>query len=64
VFWLSIIGTRGATGKKTINASTNFAKFFDEEEPEVVQLEHGEEFTEEEESKLDQLEDEVKHDVT
>jgi hypothetical protein len=27
---MSIIGTRGATGKKTVNASTNFAKFFDE----------------------------------
>jgi hypothetical protein len=59
-FWQSIIGTRGATGKKTVNASTQFANLFDEVEPEVVQLEHGEDFTEEEESKLDQLESQVK----
>ena len=59
-FWMSIIGTRGATGKKTINASTNFAKFFDETEDANVQLEHSEEFTEEEESKLNQLESQVK----
>jgi hypothetical protein len=59
-FWQSIIGTRGATGKKTVNASTQFANLFDEIEPEVVQLEHGEDFTEEEESKLDQLESQVK----
>ena len=59
-FWQSIIGTRGATGKKTVNASTQFAVLFDEVDPEPVQLEHGEEFTEEEESKLDQLESQVK----
>jgi hypothetical protein len=28
-FWLSIIGTRGATGKKTINSSTHFTSNFD-----------------------------------
>ena len=59
-FWQSIIGTRGATGKKTVKASTQFAVLFDEVDPEPVQLEHGEEFTEEEESKLDQLESQVK----
>ncbi len=59
-FWMSIIGTRGATGKKTVNASTNFAKFFDEDVNDNVQSEHGEEFTDEEESKLDQLESQVK----
>ena len=59
-YWMSIIGTRGASGKKTVNASTMFAKLFDEVEEDPVQLEHGEEFTEEEESKLDQLENEVK----
>lgn len=31
-FWIEIIGTRGATGKKTINASTQFNKLFDSEE--------------------------------
>jgi hypothetical protein len=28
-FWLSIIGTRGATGKKTVNSSTHFNSNFD-----------------------------------
>ena len=63
-FWMSIIGTRGASGKKTVNASTHFANLFDEEEVETVQSGHSEDFTEAEESKLDQLEEEVKHDVT
>ena len=63
-FWMSIIGTRGATGKKTVNASTQFAKLFDEVEETSVQLEHSEEFTEDEEAKLDQLENEVKTDET
>ena len=63
-FWMSIIGTRGAVGKKTVNASTSFASLFDVVETEPVQLEHGEEFTKDEEDKLDQLEDEVKHDAT
>ncbi len=60
-FWQSIIGTRGATGKKTVNASTQFAVLFDEVAPEPVQSIHDDgEFTEDEEAKLDQLEDEVK----
>jgi hypothetical protein len=59
-FWMSIIGTRGATGKKTINASTHFANLFDEVDDNAVQSEHSEEFTEEEEAKLDQLEAEIK----
>jgi hypothetical protein len=29
-FWMSIIGTRGATGKKTVNAQTKFGELFDE----------------------------------
>jgi hypothetical protein len=28
-YWMSIIGTRGATGKKTLNASTSYNKFFE-----------------------------------
>ena len=59
-FWTTIIGTRGATGKKTINASTNFAKFFDEDDSNIVQSEHGEEFSQEEEANLDELEASVK----
>ena len=59
-FWMSIIGTRGASGKKTVNASTHFANLFDEVDPDPVQLEHSEEFTDEEIHKLDDLEDSVK----
>ena len=55
-FWMSIIGTRGASGKKTVNASTHFANLFDEVDPDPVQLEHGEEFTDAEIDKLDALE--------
>ena len=63
-FWTGIIGTRGATGKKTINASTSFANLFDEVEDTSVQSEHSEEFTDDESDKLNQLEDQVKHDAT
>jgi hypothetical protein len=59
-FWQSIIGTRGATGKKTVNAATQFANLFDYTEESTVQLEHSEEFSEEEEKLLDQLELQVK----
>ena len=59
-FWQAIPGTRGAIGKKTVNASTQFANLFDEVDTDVVQLEHGEEFTDDEAAKLDQLESEVK----
>jgi hypothetical protein len=59
-FWMSIIGTRGATGKKTVNASTQFANLFDEVGSTSVQLEHDEEFTEDETLNLDKLEESVK----
>ena len=52
-FWMSIIGTRGATGKKTVNSSTMFNSLFDEDggpDSEVV-----EEVTLDE-GKLDKLE--------
>jgi hypothetical protein len=59
-FWQAIIGTRGATGKKTVNASTQFANLFDEVGPETVQLDNAEEFGNDVIDKLDQLEAEVK----
>jgi hypothetical protein len=61
-FWQAIPGTRGATGKKTVNASTKYFELFDEVDTSSVQSDegHGEDFTEEEESKLDQLELQVK----
>jgi hypothetical protein len=34
-FWMKIIGTRGATGKKTVNASTHFHLNFEEVTTEV-----------------------------
>ena len=60
-FWMAIPGTRGAVGKKTVNASTNFNKFFEDESTVAeVAVEHDEEFTEDEITKLDALENEVK----
>ena len=60
-FWMSIIGTRGATGKKTVNASTMFANLFDEIEEPAVYCEHSEEFTEDEEHKLEELEESIEN---
>ena len=54
-FWMSIPGTRGAVGKKTLNSSTTFANLFDVSEPDVV--EYDEDSLDE--SKLDQLEESV-----
>jgi hypothetical protein len=52
-FWISIIGTRGATGKKTVNSSTYFNRLFDVEEIE----EHSRDDSGLDETKLDQLEE-------
>jgi hypothetical protein len=53
-FWTTIIGTRGAVGKKTINASSQFAALFEEEDT----LE-TEETLELDETKLEELENEA-----
>ena len=65
-FWNRVIGTRGASGKKAINAHSQFANLFDEVGTTSVQLEkeHTEEFSEDEINKLDQLEIEVENDIT
>jgi hypothetical protein len=65
-FWNRVIGTRGASGKKAINAQTQFANLFDEVGTTSVQSEkeHTEEFSEDEINKLDQLETEVENDIT
>jgi hypothetical protein len=55
-FWMAIPGTRGATGKRTVNTSTTFANLFDVVEPEIVQSDE-EDFSED---KLDELEESVK----
>jgi hypothetical protein len=60
-FWMAIPGTRGATGKKTINASTNFSKFFEEDSATAdTDDTDSEEFGEDAIHKLDDLENEVK----
>ena len=51
-FWMAIPGTRGAIGKKTVNASTHFNALFDVEETDVVEED------ELDETKLENLEDE------
>ena len=58
-FWMTIPGTRGATGKKTVNASTNFNKFFEEESTTSDDID-CEDFSEDEIHKLDDLENEIK----
>jgi len=57
-YWMDIIGTRGFKGKKTVSARPQFNSLFEvvDDEPE----EPNDEFTDEEQSKLDQLEAEVK----
>jgi hypothetical protein len=54
-FWMSIIGTRGATGKKTVNASTMFNSLFESEEVE----EHHVDDSGLDEGNLDNLENEL-----
>jgi hypothetical protein len=54
--WMAIPGTRGAIGKKTVNASTNYFELFDEVEPSVVSSHEDGEFSEEEINKLEKLE--------
>ncbi len=59
-FWMAIPGTRGNVGKKTINADTYYFKLFDEIQPETQTegVGYDGEFTEEQEHKLEELEDE------
>lgn len=62
-FWMAIPGTRGYTGKRTINANTNFAKLFDEVEETVVASHEDGEFTKEEADKLEQFEIKTEQEV-
>jgi hypothetical protein len=57
-FWMAIPGTRGAIGKKTVNSSTQFNALFDVEETEEIDLHEDGCFSEVEEYKLEELEDE------
>jgi len=62
-FWMAIPGTRGATGKKTVNASTMFATLFDEVDSNSVQSNEETDFDDEVSLKLDALEASI-HDIT
>ena len=54
-YWMSIIGTRGAVGKKTVNSGTMFNSLFDQVEPE----QHHIDDSGLDESALDELEKNV-----
>jgi hypothetical protein len=62
-FWMAIPGTRGYTGKRTVNPTTKYFELFDEVEPESVELADEPDFNEEVVDKLDELEASV-HDIT
>jgi hypothetical protein len=58
-YWMDIIGTRGFKGKKAKNAMSQFNSLFevvDNEANDTVQSEHGEDFSEDEVAKLNELE--------
>jgi hypothetical protein len=58
-YWMDIIGTRGFKGKKAKNAMSQFNSLFevvDDEDEDSVQSEHGEDFSDAEVAKLDELE--------
>ena len=57
-FWMSIPGTRGAIGKKTVNASTHFNALFDVEDSVTIEEDVLDE------TKLEDLEDEQLHGAT
>jgi hypothetical protein len=57
-FWMAIPGTRGAIGKKTVNASTHFNALFDIEEAATNEDE------ELDETKLEELQDEQLYGAT
>jgi hypothetical protein len=57
-YWMNIIGTRGFKGKKAKNAMSQFNSLFEvvDDADDSVQLEHGEDFSEAEVAKLNELE--------
>jgi hypothetical protein len=58
-YWMDIIGTRGFKGEKTISPRPQFNNLFevvDNNTQDSVQSEHGEDFSEDEIAKLDELE--------
>jgi hypothetical protein len=58
-YWMDIPGTRGFKGKNTVSARPQFNNLFevvDDSAKDSVQSEHGEDFSEDEIAKLDELE--------
>ena len=62
-FWQAIPGTRGYTGKRTVNPSTKYSELFEEIDEDSVQSEDEVDFDESAIDKLDALEASV-HDIT
>jgi hypothetical protein len=62
-FWQAIPGTRGAIGKKTVNAGKMFSVFFEEVDENSVQSDEEPDFGDEAANKLDALEASI-HDIT
>lgn len=54
-YWMSIVGTRGAVGKKTVNSSTKINEFFSFPEPDIYHRDDSGL----DDTKLDQLENNV-----
>jgi len=61
-FWMSIPGTRGATGKRTINASTKFNELFEEvtDTADTTSVAIEKDFSEDEALNLEKLEESIK----
>lgn len=59
----TILGTRGMTGKALWTSDANFNRFFtvvEDDDEESIPLEHGDDFTEDEQNNLDNLEESLK----
>jgi hypothetical protein len=58
-YWMDIVGTRGFKGEKTVSGRPQFNNLFevvDTANEDSVQLEHGEDFSDDEVAKLNELE--------
>lgn len=65
-FWVQVIGTRGASGKRAYQSKSNFGKFFKRKNvtpDSTPEIEDGE-FDQDQYEKLEQLEMEVEDDIT
>lgn len=63
-YWMDIIGTRGSTGKKTVNATTQYFKLFEEVSQQSTAIISDDEFAEDDVANLEKLEAEIEDDIT